>query len=655
MNAKKLFTLLICAYLIICGFLTFKSPIFIKQQNTAKRLITLAAQANLPARRESEIAPLPQKDISQSQITAVSDEQKTFTLGSVLPAKENPYKLELTLTTKGAAISSARLRDYDNRDRKNPQPLELLSTIDTANTMASVRLLLPSMAKVFPLDRLNWQSNGVLKNSDNSQTISFHTIILKDNSEFIKLTKTYTLKPEDYLPDCSITIANAGNSEIKTALNMLGPVGISKEQERIDTRTITTGFLTPQGTVEVEKLSISNLAKELAKESAGEINLLSKNADFKFLWTSISNKYFTAIIRPVPQEPNQLSADWIFQKSAVEYNPDGIANSNDENMGILLRTATFDIAPQSEQKCDFQLYIGPKDRHLFNSNQLFNKLGFINVIDFQACCGNIFRGLSFFILAVMNWLYQYIPNYGVVIIIFVFVVRILLHPITKKSQISMMKMTKLAPKAEEIKKKYADNKAEMNKQMMELYKEHGASPMMMGCLPMFLQMPIWIALYSAIYAGIEFRGAKFLPFWITDLSSVDALYYFPGAVEKIPFIGSFIGTSFNLLPILLGIAMFAQQKLTPSSAPSTNPQAAQQQKMMMWMMPVMMLLFLYRAPSGLNLYIMSSTVAGVVEQYVIRKHIQEKAALEEAGLVPTTSKMGGKLKKKKPKPPIKFS
>jgi len=218
----------------------------------------------------------------------------------------------------------------------------------------------------------------------------------------------------------------------------------------------------------------------------------------------------------------------------------------------------------------------------------------------------------------------------------------------------MMKMSKLAPKAEEIKQKHANNKAEMNKQMMALYKEHGAAPIL-GCLPMLLQMPIWIALYSAIYAGIEFRGAKFLPFWITDLSSVDALFYLPAAAEKIPFIGSFIGTSFNLLPILLGAAMFVQQKFMPSSASATNPQAAQQQKMMMWMMPIMMLLFLYRAPSGLNLYIMSSTVAGLVEQYVIRKHIQEKDAAEQVGLVPTTSKLGGKLKKKKPKPPIKFS
>ena len=316
-------------------------------------------------------------------------------------------------------------------------------------------------------------------------------------------------------------------------------------------------------------------------------------------------------------------------------------------------TDTFEMTAGGTREFKFQLYLGPKDKTLFEKDELYSRLGFINVIDFRACFGNLFRPLSFMVLAIMKWMHGWIGNYGVVIIIFVLVIRILLHPITKKSQISMMKMSKLAPQAEEIKKKYANNKAEQQKQMMALYKEQGASPIL-GCLPMFLQMPIWIALYSAIYASIDLRGAAFLPFWITDLSAPDALFPLPAATEAIPFIGSFLGTSFNLLPILLGISMFLQQKLmSSSSATAASSQAAQQQKMMMWMMPIMMLVFLYRAPSGLNLYIMASTAGGVFEQYVIRKHIREREARESIGLVSVTSKTGGKLKKKKPKPPFK--
>jgi YidC/Oxa1 family membrane protein insertase len=245
-------------------------------------------------------------------------------------------------------------------------------------------------------------------------------------------------------------------------------------------------------------------------------------------------------------------------------------------------------------------------------------------------------------------MYGFIHNYGIVIIILVFMFRLAMHPVTKKSQISMSKMTKLGPKTEEIKKKYANNKAEMNKQMMALYKEQGASPIM-GILPMMVQMPIWIALWSAVYGSIALRGEGFLPFWITDLSVPDALYRFPTPLI-VPLLGWKI-ESINLLPLLMGVAFYLQQKLMPKqAAAATNPQVAQQPKMMMIMMPLLFPVMLYKAPSGVNLYIMASTFAGVFEQYVIRKHIREKEEAESKGLVAVTSKTGGKVKKKKPKP-----
>jgi len=583
---------------------------------------------------------------ANADITALSGESKTFTLGSTV-AKENPYKLELSLTSKGAAISTAQFRDYNNRDRKNPKPFTVLSPIDNTVSLASKRLLLPEIGKSFPLDRLNWVSEGVDKKEDGSETISFSAVVLQDDYEFVKLTKTYTLRSEDYLVDCNVTVENLSKDEIKVGLEMLGPAGVTREDVRVDARTATAGYVNANGIIEVTKHNIKDITK-----GGGKVEMFHKNAEYKFLWSAVSDKYFTSIIRPVPAD-NNLHSSWAGKNYAVSFDPDIYVKDN-ENIGVMLNTQTASIAAGKEITYKYQIYIGPKDKNLFNSVPLYKQLGFIHIIDFQACCGLGFNWLSFFILDAMDWLHNFIPNYGWIIIIFVLVVRLALHPITKKSQVSMMRMAKLGPMAEEIKKKYGDNKAEMQKQMAVLYREQGIAPML-GCLPMLLQMPIWVALYSAINTGIEFRGAGFLPVWITDLSQSDALFYFPAAVENLPFIGSFIGNSFNLLPILLGFAMFAQQKLMPSSAPSTNPQAAQQQKMMLWMMPIMMLLFLYRAPSGLNLYIMASTAAGVVEQYVIRKHIKEKESLEATGLVATTSKMGGKLKKKKPKQPIKFS
>jgi YidC/Oxa1 family membrane protein insertase len=309
----------------------------------------------------------------------------------------------------------------------------------------------------------------------------------------------------------------------------------------------------------------------------------------------------------------------------------------------------------SARSFPFHVYVGPKDKSKFDKNAYDSKLRFVETIDFMGCCCfpmSIISPLAFGILAVMKWMYYIIPNYGVVIIILVLLMRLALHPVTRYSQVAMSKMSKLAPRAEEIKKKYGSNKAEMNKKLMELYREQGASPIL-GMVPMFIQIPIWVALWSAIYTTIDLRGAAFLPFWITDLSAPDAL------VKWTPFTIPLFGwtvSSLNLLPILMGVAFYLQQKLMPMQQPSaaTNPQLAQQQKIMMIMMPLMFPLMLYNAPSGVNLYIMASTFGGVFEQWIIKKHIEEKEQQEAQGVISATSKTGGKVKKKKPKPFYRF-
>lgn len=429
---------------------------------------------------------------------------------------------------------------------------------------------------------------------------------------------------------------------------MAGPCGLGREAFRTDMRKIVAAFKNSKGqfeSVKLDKRKLSNV------KTLDDRNLTYPGGNF--IWIAAVNKYFAAIVVPQPNE-GQDYCDWIISKTGRFYNPDqdNKADSGDEMLGMDLTAATSTLAANgqadSSKAYNFQLYIGPKDKSLFDKNEMYRKLRFLLTIDFMGCCcpAWIISPLAFGILAIMKWMYGFIGNYGIVIIILVFLMRLIMHPITKKSQVSMSKMSTLAPKAEEIKKKYANNKAEMNKQMMALYREQGASPIM-GFLPMMVQMPIWIALWSAVYASIDLRGAAFLPFWITDLSVPDALVRFHSVT--LPLFGKL--DSFNLLPILMGVAFYLQQQLMPSqAAASTNPQMAQQQKMMKIMMPLLFPLMLYKAPSGVNLYIMSSTFAGVIEQHVIRKHIREKEEAESKGLVAATSKTGGKVKKKKPKP-----
>ncbi|HLL90291.1 MAG TPA: YidC/Oxa1 family membrane protein insertase, partial [Tepidisphaeraceae bacterium] len=220
-------------------------------------------------------------------------------------------------------------------------------------------------------------------------------------------------------------------------------------------------------------------------------------------------------------------------------------------------------------------------------------------------------------------------DWGLAIIALVFVVRALLHPITKKSQVNMVKMQKMAPEIERLKKKYGDDKEGLNQAMMQFYKEQGPSQVL-GCLPMFLQMPIWIALYSSLQSTFEMRQSPFLRFgdvhltWIKDLAHPDRLFAFQPIA--LPF--GFHVDALNVLPILMGVVFYLQMKLQPKPATMT-PEQEQQQKMMMWMMPFIFPLVMYNGPAGLNLYILTSTTLGIIENKIIRKHIREQDEREK--------------------------
>ncbi|MFQ5631002.1 MAG: membrane protein insertase YidC, partial [bacterium] len=190
------------------------------------------------------------------------------------------------------------------------------------------------------------------------------------------------------------------------------------------------------------------------------------------------------------------------------------------------------------------------------------------------------RFLGKIVLWSITQLYKIIPNYGIVIIVFSILVKLVLHPLTKKSYQSMKEMQKVQPLMQEIKEKYSKDPQKMNAEVMKLYKEHGVNPLG-GCLPMLLQLPLLYALFEVFRTTIEFRGAPFVG-WINDLSGPDTLTTIP-----------FFDMPLNVLPLVMGLTMFLQQKST-----ITDPK----QKVMVYMMPGIMTFFFYTFPSGLNLY-----------------------------------------------------
>jgi YidC/Oxa1 family membrane protein insertase len=650
---KSILALILIGFVVFCGILVFECGLFDSSYTVGKSCILLqqttvdekpaAATASAGERAQLKVADF-------INFGADNAAARSVTLGSIDP--RSGFKFQLELSSKGAAISKATFSEFDDRDYKDPQPLVILSPVRRADgseilAMANANFVFVQQGLKLALDRLHWKSYGVEKDYDGSQAARFEAVIKDATGEpVVKLSKTYKAAVDSHLLDCSLTVENLSGTEQKVRFDLAGPLGLGREGVRGDMRKAVGGFRDSQGQVTSVRLDVRKLSKAKSLDN----RRLTKPGT-NFLWAAAVNKYFAAILVPVPAEGKNF-CDWVTGKAGRFYNPDGYPDTGDETVGVDLKIASSKLAAvgqaDSIKTYNFQLYLGPKDKSLFDKNELYRDLGFVQVIDFMPCfcCPTaIIHPLAFGILAVMKWMYGFVGNYGLVIIILVLLFRLAMHPITKKSQVSMSRMSKLAPKAEEIKKKYANNKAEMNKQIMALYREQGASPIM-GFLPMMVQMPVWIALWSAVYASIELRGAPFLPFWITDLSVPDALVRF--STITVPMLGWKI-ESLNLLPILMGVAFYLQQKLMPSQA-AANPQVAQQQKMMMIMMPLLFPLMLYKAPSGVNLYIMSSVFAGVIEQRVIKKHIREREEAESVGLVAATSKTGGKVKKKKPKP-----
>ena len=199
------------------------------------------------------------------------------------------------------------------------------------------------------------------------------------------------------------------------------------------------------------------------------------------------------------------------------------------------------------------------------------------------------KWLAFPFLFLMQFLYQYVGNYGWVIIIITILTKIIFWPLGNKSYKSMKEMQKVQPKLTEIKERYKDDKQKMNAAVMELYKSHKINPLG-GCLPVVIQIPVFIALYQLLSYAIELRHAPFF-WWIQDLSAKDPYY---------------------ITPIIMGATMLIQQKMSP---PMGDPM---QQKMML-LMPVVFTFLFLNFPSGLVIYWLINNVLSIGQQYYINK------------------------------------
>ena len=243
------------------------------------------------------------------------------------------------------------------------------------------------------------------------------------------------------------------------------------------------------------------------------------------------------------------------------------------------------IFVQGENSLNLHGYVGPKEHDI---------LAAINPELTDAIEFGWFSFLSKPFYKVLLWIHNYVGNWGWAIILFTLLVKLVLFPLSYKGMMSMQKMKDLAPKMKEVKEKYKGDPAKMNAQMMEMYKKHGANPMG-GCLPMILQIPVFFALYRVLLNADELQGAPWI-LWIENLAVMDPYY---------------------VLPVLMGISMWVQQRVTPSNI--TDPM---QEKIFKWF-PVLMTVFFVSFPAGLVLYWLVNNLFTIVQQYFIN-HMYQK-------------------------------
>jgi len=241
------------------------------------------------------------------------------------------------------------------------------------------------------------------------------------------------------------------------------------------------------------------------------------------------------------------------------------------------------LNPGARETIEFTVFAGPKEYDLLKSYDL----KFEKSIDF-----GIFSFLAIPMLKFLKIIYGVVHNYGVAIILLTLVIKLVTFPLTQKSMVSMKKMSSLQPKMQELKEKYKGDKEKLNAANMELYKKEGVNPLG-GCLPMVLQIPIFFALYKSLLLSIELQGAPFF-LWITDLSLKDPYY---------------------ISPVLMGVTMFLQQRMTPSTATD------ELQKKIFTFMPLIFTFLFLTFPAGLVVYWLTNNVLSIAQQYFINKKL----------------------------------
>lgn len=474
-----------------------------------------------------------------------------------------------------------------------------------------------------------------------------------------RVVRSYEVKPNSYDIAVEQRVENLTDQPLTFAWVQEGPLDLERDKtgysllsmQRIRygyTLTAQQGWQDPQVEADGRLKRLTNVLDDVRKAQNNQMapdSMWPPRKPFggadELVWFAQTNRYFGMIIHPLldPASPGDKAFDMVGRVDPVVL-PNG-ANDGKGRLSMRITSSQVEAAPASSRDLSFGTYAGPLDeRGLANQEDpriaglQLTEIVVYNIGGMCAFC--TFEWLGNLLLFVLRIFHDYVVfDWALAIILLVLVVRTILHPVFKRSQIGIQKfakdMQRVQPKLKKLQEKYKNDRQKMMQEQQKLFRSEGVSYTgALGCLPMFLQSPIWIALYAMLYMNHELRhepaffgifqtisGGEWL--FLADLARSDQ--FIPlGNGFPVWMLGQI--DSINILPLLLGLVFFIQQKYMspPPSATMTDEQRAQQ-KMIKVMMVVLFPVFMYTAPAALTLYFVTNSCFAIIEGKWIRAHI----------------------------------
>lgn len=556
--------------------------------------LAAAAAVTAPAAGEAVAA-------ADSVAAAAVHERQVEALGATLAAAREAEAEEFTVendvmavrfSTRGGQVTGVTLKDYKRYAPRGEEgrPVEMM---DPATARFGMTFYVKNGLRNVDVNTLDYvfEAEPVAEGPEGEQVVVMRLPVSGDASLEYRYTIYDTASPErDYLVGFDVRLVNMAREMANQTQIQIDWSNTSYQNEKgfkNENMYTTVAYRFP-GEKSVEELGMSE--EEKSKEVTSSLN-----------WVAFKQQFFSSVFI-APENVSYADLGFSTAHPGSGYVKDFTARM------------TVPYTPQTEGY-DFAFYFGP------NKYSILKKVSLSEGDDLHMerlipLGWGIFGWVNrWCVIPVFDFLRNYIPSFGIVILILAVLIRLVISPLTYKSYVSMAKMRLIKPQVDELAKKYPKQEDAMKRQQatMELYKKAGINPMG-GCIPLLIQMPILIAVFRFFPASIELRDQSFL--WADDLSSYDS-------VLNLPFSIPFYGDHVSLFALLMALSMFVYSYYNYQQTASAQPQMAGMKFMMVYMMPVMLLLWFNSYASGLCYYYLLSNLLTIGQTLVIRRMVDD--------------------------------